>query len=351
MMRVRVTRHTITLAISFVLVVLSVVRAYAIDQQVEDRYPGAQPPPPTVQQLEQQEEWEYDPKDHLRTGGYIDQQMGYDNNVDLDSKRHKDGFSQTMANINGQYTILDNVKLKAGLDLFTTIYFRYNKNNILDISPFVGLDWDIMDSLSLRTRLIYDGFFFPNDEESTFNGLYLKTYLRHYITKDFYQEGGVEYLMRWYPDQKTYLTNGFISDKDRFDKRVRFKYNLGYFSENFFVGLSNEFARNDSNDTFEQYYDYWLYRLRPSIMYFFTDKFYTDLSLVYKYTHYKDRRATNNINNVERDNTYIFNSSFYYDIKDDLTVSVTYSYSENSSNDPFEKYSGSVITAGIYYTF
>ncbi len=350
-MSLRSNNSVRTGTISFILIVLCAMKAYAIDQQVEDRFPGAIPPPPTVQQLEQQEEWEYDPKDHLRTGGYIDQQFGYDNNVDLDSKRHNDGFSQTMANINGQYTILDNVRFKAGSDLFTTLYFKYNKNNILDISPYVGLDWDITKSLSLRTRLIYDGFFFPNDNESTFNGLYLKTYLRHYITRDFYQEGGIEYLMRWFPDQKTYFTDGQLSGDDRFDKRIRAKYDLGYFAENFFVGLSNEFARNDSNDNFEQYYDYWLYRLRPSIMYFFTEKFYTDLSLVYKYTHYKDRRSTEDINKVERDNTYIFNTSFYYDIKDNLTVSVTYSYSENASNDPFQKYSGSIISAGIYHTF
>jgi hypothetical protein len=76
-----------------------------------------------------------------------------------------------------------------------------------------------------------------------------------------------------------------------------------------------------------------------------------DVSLVYRYMRYKDRRSTEDTGRRERDHTYIFNSSLYYDLSDNFTLGVTYSYSENVSNDPFQDYSGSVISGGIYYNF
>ena len=116
--------------------------------------------------------------------------------------------------------------------------------------------------------------------------------------------------------------------------------------ENDFTGLVDI-----TTDKFQEYYDYWVYRLRPSIMFFFTEKFYTDLSFIYKHTNYKDRRSTEEAGRIEKDHTYIVNSSWYYDLTDNISLSVTYSYSENVSNDPFQKYSGSIISGGIYYSF
>ena len=219
------------------------------------------------------------------------------------------------------------------------------------MAPFVGFDWEILPGLVSKNRLTYDYFSYPNEKESTYNGLIMSTFLRHFVLDNFYQEIGFESITRWYPDRKIYLSNGRKDNEDRKDDIYRIKYNLGYYSEKFFVRLSNELRRGDSNDMYQDYYDCWIYRLRPSLMYFFTSNLYSDISFIYKYTNYDQRRSTEDINTREREHTYMLNISLYYDINKNVTLGVTYSYSENKSNDPFQKYSGSVISGGVYYNF
>jgi len=322
----------------------------ALDETVTDKYPSAGPTPQQAERMEK-EEYAYGIKDRVSVSGFADIQQGYDNNVDLNSKRHKDGFLQSSASVDVTYEQTDDLKFKAGLDKFSTIYYKYNANNLFDLSPYVGVDYQILPNLVSKNRFIYDYFWYPNYKESTFSGIVLSSYLRHFISRDLYHEIGYEYLKRWYPDQKTYLVNVRKGDDDRIDDRYRVKYNIGYYGRRFYVGLSNEYSWNDSNDTYQDYYDYWTYRVRPTFMYFFTEKIYTDLSLIYKHIHYKDRRSSEDVNKLVRDNTYILSTSLYYDITKALTLGMTYSYSENTSNDPFQKYSGSIVTGGLYCNF
>jgi hypothetical protein len=231
------------------------------------------------------------------------------------------------------------------------IYFKYNRNNIMNVAPYAGFDIYITPDLVSRNRFTFDCFVYPNEKESTYNGIVLSTYLRHYFWRDVYQEAGFEYLKRWYPDRKTFNSAARRCDKDRVDDRIRVNYTVGAYFDRAFLRVSNEYSNNDSNDDFQQYYDYWVYRLRPSILFFFTDDIYTDVSLVYKYTRYKDRRTTEDPGQRERDHTYIFSASLYYDITKNMALGATYSYSENASNDPFQKYSESMISGGVYCSF
>lgn len=325
--------------------------SFAIDEEVIDRYPSAEPPPQEMEKREEKEHVFYKPKERLEVTAFADVQQGYDNNVDLDSEHHRDGFLQGMANLDIGYEAMDNLKLKGGIDIFETIYYKYNVNNLSDISPYAGFDLEISPEIISRNRFIFDYFAYPNEKESTYAGIALTSYLRHYISEDIYHEGGFEYLRRWYPDRKRFLSTAVKGNKDRVDSRYRVKYNVGVYTERFLVKVSNQLSYNDSNDLYQDYYDYWMYRLKPSVMFFFTDKFYTDVSLIYKYTWYRNRTTTQDASKKERDNTYMLNTSLYYDISKNITFGVTYSYSENVSNDPFQKYSDSIVSGGIYYSF
>ncbi len=336
-------------ALIFLMVLSFAAPSFAVDQDIIDAYPTAAPSP--QQQVKEDEDLLAEIKKRFDMSAFLDVQLGYDNNVDLDSKRHKDGFQQSTANVDLTYRAMDRLNLKAGTDVFETIYFKYNRNNIVDVAPYAGFDLYITPDLISRNRFIFDAFVYPNEKESTYYGIALSTYLRHYFYHDVYQELGFEYLKRWYPERKTFNSAGRRCDKDRIDDRVRVKYTVGAYFDRAFLRVSNEYSGNDSNDDFQQYYDYQVYRLRPSVMFFFTDDIYTDVSLVYKYTRYKDRRTTEDPGQRESDHTYIFNSSLYYDITKNLALGVTYSYSENASNDPFQKYSESIISGGVYCSF
>ncbi len=336
-------------SVVFIFVLLFPGRAFPdLDEQITDNYPAAEDSAVKIVQESRNKERLVD---DLGVNIFLDIQQGYDNNVDLDSKRHKDGFLQSSASVDISYKEIDKIKLKAGTDIFSIAYYNRNINNLFNLSPYIGFDWTILPGLVSRNRLTYDYFSYPNDKESTYNGLNMSTFLRHFVLDNFYQEIGFETIMRWYPDRKIYTSSGWPDSKDRADDRYRIKYNIGYYSERFFLRVSNEMRRADSNDMYQDYYDYWMYRLRPSLMYFFTEKLYTDISFLYKYTKYDDRRSTESNEVREKDHTYMLSAALYYDINRNLTLGFTYSYTENRSNDPFQKYSGSVVSGGIYYNF
>ncbi|MBD3426613.1 MAG: hypothetical protein GF409_05235 [Candidatus Omnitrophica bacterium] len=321
----------------------------AVDQDITDAIPSAQPAP-----QKELKEAEYLPEpsaEKLEVSGYADLQQGYDNNVELDSQRLDDGFLQFTGNLEASYPVTGQADFEVGTDLFSLVYYTHNRNNIFDLAPYAQLVYRVTPDLIWRNTITFDHFEYPNEKESTYNGIYLTTNLRHFFLPDVYQEARFEYLKRWYPDRKTFNSAGFVSDVDRTDDRIRMQYNIGAYFNKFFIGVSNQISHNDSNDDFQQYYDYWLYRLSPSMLYFITDHLYLDVSLVYRYTRYKDRRSTEDTGRRQRDNTYIFYSSLYYDITKNLTLGVTYSYSENASNDPFQDYSGSIVSGGLYYYF
>lgn len=324
--------------------------AFALDEQVTDFYPTAERPPKRELQKEEKEFRDWEARG-IEVDGYADVQQGYDNNVDLDPQRHKDGFLQMTGELELELEPTDKLKLTWGSDIFSIIYYKYNIDNLLDVSPYMEIDYYIMPGLVSKNKITYDWFNYPNLKENSFSGLYLESYLRQYLFPEVYHELGYEYLWRWFQDQRIALQDGRTGNSDRFDTRYRITYNVGVYADKFFIRLSNQLAKNDSNDRYQEYYDYWQYRLRPSIMYFITKKLYTDVSFTYRYKRYKDRRSTEDINRRERDHNYIFTSSLYYDFTDQITFETVYSYTENQSNDPFQKYSGSTVVVGVYYSF
>ena len=290
-------------------------------------------------------------KDRLAFSFYIDVQQGFDTNVDLDSKKHSDGFIQSVGNAEVGYKVLDTVTLKGGLDIFETIYYTYNDNNIFDTAPYVAVDWQVYPGFTWKNKVLYDYYWYPNDRRSTYSGAEYHTYLRHFVTETIYHEPGYEYIHRWYPDRKVSKNDGSIDNADREDSRHKMKWTVGVYFPNSLIKVSNEFYHNDSNDMFQDYYDYWVYRLRPSAMYFLTDSLYVSASFVYKLISYDDRRSTQNQAAIVHDDTYIATGSVFYDVTKNFTLSFTYSYSENQSNDPFQKYSDSIVSGGLSCAF
>ncbi|MDD4957203.1 MAG: hypothetical protein PHH49_07050 [Candidatus Omnitrophica bacterium] len=322
--------------------------SFALDEDVKDRYASAD-----TAQVPEALAASKAPSfgDMTEISGFIDVQQGYDSNVDLDSKKHEDAFLQTTANLDIKYKQFDGVRLMAGVDTFESIYYNRNSNNIIDIAPYIGFDLDVITDVVLKSRVIYDQFLYPGEKENSYSGIVLSNYLRHYPVNWGYHELGFEYVKRWYPDNKVVLDDLTVSDNDRTDDRYRVRYNLAARGDRVYARLSNEYSRNDSNYTYREYYDFWQYRIKPSLMFFMTERFYLDASLVYKYTRYKDRRITTDSGTRESDRTYIASLSVYYDLTKNATLSLTYSYSDNKSNDPFQKYSGSVISGGLFYSF
>ncbi len=282
---------------------------------------------------------------------YLDVQQGYDNNVNLDSQRLADGFSQIVANAQTIYKLTDKIYVNAGTDVFNMIYYNQKNENIFDVAPYVGFDVEFTRDLIWYNKATYDFFWYPNSKEDTVVEIRAETSIRQYLMSNTYHQLTFEYTNRWYPDRKIFTVDGRKGNNDRRDERYKGKYRIATFYSKFVFRLDNEFYYNDSDDMFQDYYDYWVYRVRPSLLYFITDKFYIDTGLIYKYTDHDDRRSTANSMRTVKENLFIFSASAFYDLTKNVTMQFTYSYSENVSNEPIEQYSGSIVTGGFYYSF
>lgn len=324
--------------------------AFTIDQVISDYHPSAAQAPEKklMREAREYEAWDLD---DVEFHGYVDSQLGYDNNVELDPTRKEDGYSQGSANFEFNYNEIDRLKLITGTDLFGLMYFNHNRNNLINVSPYLGFDYEITPDIISSNRVIYEYFGYPKEKENTFHGLRLTTELRHYLREDVYHEIAYEYLWRWYPKRRNILTSLVQADNNMREGQWRLRYDVGFFGDNLFLRISNQLSANNSNYEFQDYYDWWQYRLRPSIMYFFTDKIYADVAFVYRRIVYKDRIITTSASDKERDNNYLLNASLYYDVNESVTLNCTYTYTENTSNDPFQKYSGSTVTGGFSYNF
>jgi len=324
--------------------------AFSLEEEIADKYPAA-----TLAPIEQDKdllkEKSTDEKFNLYVSGYA--LFGYDNNADYNPKRHKDGFFQNLTTVDVKYKHTDDMTFWAGVEVFDTIYFKYNDNTLFNVTPYVGFDWAFHENFEWRNWIYFDYYTYPNSHENTFVDVEFNSYLRHYINRDFYHELGYFHFNRWYPDRKRFLANATTGDDERADSRdgVKHRAKLFLFDNRLILKLSNEIYWNNSNDKFQNFNDYWVIRSRPSIMYFFTKKIFADASLIYRYRKYRDRRNTEDKTEKVHENTLTYNLSLYYNINDYLTLGASYSYTENYPNDPFYKYSGSIVSGGVYFSF
>ena len=98
-------------------------------------------------------------KEKLKFSGSIDINQGYDNNVDLDPQRKKDGYFQNVSNLELEYNHTKKMKMSCGVDVLDSLYYNLNPNNLLDVAPYLGLDWKMSKVLRLKATFFFGLFF------------------------------------------------------------------------------------------------------------------------------------------------------------------------------------------------
>jgi hypothetical protein len=337
--------NRISTLILLFLCLMTSIAAYALDEDVQERYPGAMKPDASIISKARS-------VDNLDIHFSFDSQVGYDNNVNLDPSRDKDGYTQQLVSLDMAYPLSKKFSWEFGGDIFTNMYFYEKKNNLIDYSPYAAAVYKLTDDIILRGESALDYFSSPNAKKNTYVSGEFSLSVEHSWLTDFSQEIKYTHYERCYPDRKVANEVEEYPGTDRYDQRDELSYILGAFIFNTAsLQLTNSIYYNDSNDNFRDYYDYWAYRLKPAVLYFFTDDLYAMGSIIYKHTNYDDRRSREDVNNVINDNKLIYNLSLYYNVTTHLALNIVFSYRENYPDDPYFKYSGSSFSTGLSYTF
>ena len=278
--------------------------------------------------------------------------QGYDNNVNLDPDRKKDGFLEGSFNTEATYNYTDDIRLT--VENYTTYlwYYTVNTANLFDIYNEAGLEMDIFDDeATLGIDYAFDLVVFPNDKNGTYVGNNFRSYIKHNITPRLYQKLSYKLSAKSFSHDTTLNGRKEKTDDPRDDLRNGGEYEIGWHAnQRLTLKFKCELFRNDSNYTYFDYYDYWSWKIRPSAILMITDKLYTSASFTFQKREYYGRLSTKTQAHVY-DDTYSGNLSVMYDLTKSFTAAVSYSYRENGSNEPLQNYSGSVATAGLYYSF
>ena len=276
--------------------------------------------------------------------------QGYDNNVNLDSSRKGDSFNNIFASVDARYPINDWLKLKFGYNMFDAVYYKFSNYTVIDNAVRAGFENKISDNLTMDTGYEFEYIYYPKDDQGTYYANKVGTSLKHKISKNLYQKVGYEFQVRDWTDRKARNSAGVIEDTDRQDYRNTIKYEIGCLVWKTLLKLKTDVYFNDSNDAFLDYYDYTSYSVSAFAARPIVDKLTGILRAGYQWKRYDERTITTG-DAKEKDKTMVLGAGLTYDINRNLALSANYTYRQNYSNDPIQKYSESITSLGLYYTF
>ena len=286
------------------------------------------------------------------TAGVI---QGVDTNPLLDSTKKADSYTQEMLDMHFKYPVYETtsgpLNSRFGFNINNVNYYNITDVNIMDNIADVNFDYDIRPGNTLSAGYVFELLWFPNDRDGTFVGNEINTSLKQKLTRNTYQKLTYRLLIKDYTERKVMLGSGTLNSDLRHDLRNTFEHELGvYIGRDTKVKVINQFYINDSNYQYYDYYDYFNYRVGGSVTQILTDKLYAIAGFYYQRRNYDSRQVSDG-NAYERDNLYLMNASMMYDITKRLSAFISYSHTENHTNEPLEKYSDTLYSAGVYYSF
>lgn len=277
--------------------------------------------------------------------------FGYDSNVNLGTFRKGDIFEEFLYSVDFIKPWIGDIKFTFDYDLDVLNYNEYIKvSNILNhlrfgfhkkFSPFrAGGGYD----LSI--------FYYPHNNQGDF--LFHKgfLYFRQDISRKIYHKLQLLYGIKDYLERKAMGdTITALQDKERLDRRWSVEYSLTYFFDRrLLLRYRTKFSINDSNARYVDFYDYKSYKQSLGLDYRIKRDLYLISNFIYIRKNYKSRTVTLR-DYREKDNLYAATLGLLYRLNEDNSLSLYYTYRENSSNDSLQEYSGSVITVGWQYYF
>jgi len=278
--------------------------------------------------------------------------VGYDNNANLNSDREGDAFAQTF--FKGNWATSLSKKTSAGVD-YEFMYLKYADEKQLDLvrnSFHGGVDHRLSKTLVAAVGYTLDVVEYTNNGTDDYVENSLGFKLRQSMGEKMFHS------LFYYPSYRMYGKRYIRSqqgvdnpEKKRNDLRNTVEYEIGrYFSKDY-VKLSFQYYNNNSNEAYLKYYDFDSSKLGASFTHLFNKKFSGYLSASAQLRDYRSRTLVNEPGSKEEDKTYLYTAALFYTLNKSLTVGLSYSYRENDSNEPLERYSGSLVSLSTYSRF
>lgn len=293
--------------------------------------------------------------DKLISNATVGVTQGVDTNPLLDSSKKLDCYTQETLDMHFKYPLLASLlgftNANFGTNITNMNYYKVTDVNIFDALTDVNLEQEIFNKFKLYVGYVSEILWFPRSADGNYVGNEINARIRQDINDRIYQRLSYRIIFRNYLERKIFLGNGNKGSPLRFDVRNILEHELGlYIIKTVKMRVTNQIYYNNSNDQYFDFYDFLNYRLGISATQMWTKKLYNITGFFYQRRNYTSRKVSDR-DAVEHDNLYLVTTTFLYDLAKDLSLFINYSHSENHTNEPLEKFSDTLYTCGIYYSF
>lgn len=277
---------------------------------------------------------------------------GYDNNVRLVPNRKGSSFQESLYSLSLRKPLADGWFLNLYYDLD---YLNYS--SITDSSNLMNhLKLDLNNKLN-RLFVVGGGydfsdFYYPHNDDGNFVFHKGFVYLKNTFSRKAYQQLLFEYGYKHHLDKKALGESlSVLKDNELDDWRQSLQYSIGAnVSRDLYLQLRTKFTANDSNAGYQDFYNYKSWEFSPALVYNVGKA--TSLIGSYSYTRklFSDRIVSTGTKK-EKDSTHVVNVGVKQKINKKNTASLFYTYRDNSTNEPLERFTESVFTCGWEYSF
>lgn len=278
--------------------------------------------------------------------------LGFDNNAYLDSRREGDAYSQQFLRAAFLSPLSKKTNLELLYEFMNLLYFGEDDLNLVRNGFRAGLDHKLNKDITLSGGYNLDIVEYTNTGKDDYFDNMFDFKIRQQMSKKLFHSLGYDILYRSFSSRHTRNSAGAeILDRERNDLRNSFEYEIGRYFEKDLIKLSLQYFMNNSNERYLDYYDYDSLKLGVSLTHLFSQKMTGYLTLSKQYRDYDHRTLINNTGTKQEDRTYLATAALYYTFNKEVSVGFSYTYRQNESNEPIDRYSGSLTSVTMYYRF
>ncbi len=285
------------------------------------------------------------------------QNIGYDNNVNLDSSKEGDVFFETRFKVGIEkpfylgFALWQDMKLKLDYNFNFIAYTEITSASMVNNNFNFNLQNKLIEKNVLEFNYNFGLIYYPKYDPGSHIANRVSLGFKNYFTSKFYGRLGYGYLHKKYDDRKARYANGAESGSERMDQRHIAELEVGYYLwEKTLLKLGGQYYINDSNDLYYDYYDYSSHKISLTAIHVFNEKFFGLLSFAQGFRDYENRTTFDN-SRVQEDEIFTINTAFLYDFTPSTSISLDLTYRENDSNEPRDEYTETIFSLGFHYSF
>lgn len=277
--------------------------------------------------------------------------IGYDNNAFLDSRRAGDIYTQEFVSTSFAGPIWRQTEFFFDYEAMNLVYPDHRKLDMIRNGIHTGLERRMNKNITVSGGYAFDIIEYYHTGTDDYFEQVLDLKVKQTLPRKMFHSLRYDGSFRNYDKRYNRSDTGIVGTKKRDDVRNTFTYEIGKFFEKDMLKLNFEYYNNNSDEKYLNYYDYDSYRFGASLTHLFSTKVFGYLSAARQLRDYRTRSLINNPGAKQEDKTYLCTAALFYSVNKSLSFGLNYSYRQNNSNEPGERYSGSLTSFSAYYRF